>query len=103
MPDLRLTDSEAADVATYLTSLTGSDGRDAEATYTDADVEAALLDYVSSIVPTAEAQQFVGAMSTDEQIVELGERVIGRYGCYSCHDIAGFEDTQPIGLSLIHI
>ena len=100
MPDLRLTDSEAADVATYLTSLTGSDGRDAEATYTDADVEAALLDYVSSIVPTAEAQQFVGAMSTDEQIVELGERVIGRYGCYSCHDIAGFEDTQPIGIEL---
>ena len=65
MPDLRLTDGEAADIATYLASLTGSDGRAAEATYTDADVEAVLFDYVTSIVPVAEAEELVGAMSSD--------------------------------------
>ena len=25
---------------------------------------------------------------------------LGRYGCYGCHEIAGFEDTQPIGIEL---
>ena len=100
MPDLRLTDAEAADVATYLASLTGSGGRAAEATYTDADVEAVLFDYVKSIVPVAEAEALVGSMSADERLLELGERVIGRYGCYSCHDIEGFENTQPIGIEL---
>ena len=100
MPDLRLTDSEAADVATYLISLTGAAGRSADVSYSAADVEAALFDYVSSVVPTAEAEQFVAGMSADQQLIELGQRVIGRYGCYSCHDIQGFEDTQPVGIEL---
>ena len=32
--------------------------------------------------------------------VTLGQRVISRYGCYSCHQIKGFESTQPIGTEL---
>lgn len=100
MPDLRLTDNEAADVATYLTTLVGPAGRIAEATYTATDVEDVLLDYVRSIVPLAEAQGLIDGMSTEEQILDLGRRVIGRYGCYSCHEITGFEDTRPIGIEL---
>ena len=100
MPDLRLTNREAADIATYLSTLTGPDGRGADATYDDGEVTAVLLDYVRSILPTAEAEDLVGGMSLDEQRVDLGQRVIGRYGCYSCHEIAGFEDTQPIGIEL---
>ena len=57
MPDLRLTDQEAADVATYLTTLEGPEGRLAEATYTQDDVTATLLDYVRSVLPTAEAEE----------------------------------------------
>ena len=53
-----------------------------------------------AIVPTEEARATVALMSSDEQQLELGRRAIGRYGCYSCHDIAGFEDTQPIGTEL---
>ncbi len=26
--------------------------------------------------------------------------MIGRYGCFSCHDIKGFEKAQPIGTDL---
>ena len=33
-------------------------------------------------------------MSAEEQMLELGQRAIGRYGCYSCHEIQGFEDTH---------
>ena len=100
MPDLRLTNREAADVATYLSTLTGPDGRSAEATYDDSEITAVLLDYVRSILPTAEAQELVGGMSIEEQRLDLGQRVIGRYGCFSCHEIAGFEDAQPIGIEL---
>ena len=100
MPDLRLTNREAADVATYLSTLTGPDGRSAEATYDDSEITAVLLDYVRSILPTAEAEELVGGMSIEEQRLDLGQRVIGRYGCFSCHEIAGFEDAQPIGIEL---
>ena len=100
MPDLRLTDSEVADVAAYLVSLTAGSGTAAGATYQDADVEAVLLDYLRSIVPFEEAQATIAAMSAEERQLDLGRRAIGRYGCYSCHEIAGFEDTQPIGTEL---
>ena len=100
MPDMRLTDREVADVATYLEGLTGPAGRGAEATYDQAFVAEVLTDYLSSIVPREEARATVADMSADEQQLELGQRAIGRYGCYSCHEIAGFEDTQPIGIEL---
>ena len=101
MPDLRLTDQEVADVATYLVGLTGPAGRAADATYDAAFVEDVLFDYVSSILPSAEARELVDGMSADERQLELGQRVIARYGCYSCHEIAGFgEDVQPIGIEL---
>ncbi len=100
MPDLRLTDSEVADVAAYLVGLTGSAGTGAQATYQAADIEAVLLDYMRAIVPYAEAQTTITGMSAEERQLDLGRRAIGRYGCYSCHEIGGFEDTQPIGTEL---
>ena len=30
----------------------------------------------------------------------IGRRTISRYGCYGCHDIAGYEDSRPIGVAL---
>ena len=100
MPDLRLTEQEAADAATYLVSLTGADGEDAKATYDQAFLDEVLLDYLRSVVPTEEAKATVAAMAPEERTLALGQRVIGRYGCYSCHEIKGFEDTQPIGIEL---
>ncbi len=100
MPDLRLTDSEVADVAAYLSGLTGGTGTGAGATYQAADVDAVLLDYLRAIVPFEEAQAELAAMSADERQLDLGRRAIGRYGCFSCHEISGFEDTQAIGTEL---
>ena len=100
MPDLRLTDDEVADVAAYLSGLTGSAGTGAAATYQPADVDTVLLDYLRAIVPSEEAQAELAAMSADERQLDLGRRAIGRYGCFSCHEISGFEDTQEIGTEL---
>ena len=100
MPDLRLTDREAADVAEFLTTLTGPEGEASDTTYGPDDVEAVLLDYLKAVVPADEAAAQVEALDADARELELGRRVIGRYGCYSCHEIKGFETTRPIGIEL---
>ena len=100
MPDMRLTDGEVSDVATYLVGLTGGAGVGAQATYQATDVDAVLLDYIRAVVPYEEAQAEVAGMSPEERQLDLGRRAIGRYGCYSCHEIAGFDDIQPIGTEL---
>ena len=100
MPDLRLTDAQVADVATYLTTLTGSAGTAAPVTPTQAQSDAVLLDYFRGAMPVAEAQGRLATMDATAKQLELGRRVIARQGCFSCHDIKGFESTQPIGTEL---
>ena len=100
MPDLRLTDTQVADVATYLVGLRGEGGVGARASYGEADVDAVLLDYMRSIVPFEEATADLAAMTAKERQLDLGRRAIGRYGCSGCHEIRGFEDAQPIGVEL---
>jgi cytochrome c2 len=39
-------------------------------------------------------------MSEKEKKLYLGERSINKYGCFGCHNIKGFETTQPIGTEL---
>ena len=100
MPDLRLTDAEVADVATYLVGLRGGDGTEAGVTYQAGDVDAVLLDYLRAVVPYEEARVQIEEMSPEQRQLDLGRRAISRYGCYSCHEISGFEDVQPIGTEL---
>jgi mono/diheme cytochrome c family protein len=100
MPDLRLTDPQVADVATYLFGLKGPSGDPAKATPDQAAVDAVLLDYYRSVMPFEDAKAAVGKLDAQAKQIELGQRVIGRYGCYSCHEIKGFETAQPIGTEL---
>jgi len=100
MPNLRLTDSEAADIATYLTTLKGPAGDAAKAQPAQTDIDAVLLDYFKATMPFDAAKAQVSMMDPQAKQQELGKRVIGRYGCFSCHDIKGFEKTQPIGIEL---
>jgi len=41
-----------------------------------------------------------GQLTTDAKLLYVGRRSLGRYGCYACHDIPGFEDAKPIGTTL---
>lgn len=76
MPDLRLTEQQAADVATYLSTLTS--GRQ----YLDP----APLRHVDD-------PQF-------QQLAAKGKELIAKYGCFGCHDIRGFENAQKIGADI---
>jgi mono/diheme cytochrome c family protein len=100
MPNLRLTDSQVADVATYLAGLKGPAGDAAKAQPDQKVVDETLLDYLKAVLPVADAQAQLGKMNAEQKQVELGKRAINRYGCFSCHDIKGFETAQPIGTDL---
>ncbi len=100
MPDLRLTDAEVADAAAYLVSLKGGAGTEAKAAPDQSVTDEVLLDYLKATMPFDEARARLAAMNPDQKQLELGSRVIGRYGCFSCHDIKGFEKTQAIGVEL---
>src|SRR5439155_24606332 len=100
MPNLRLTDAQVADVATYLTSLKGASGDAPKATPDQAAVDQVILDYYKAVMPFEEAKAAIAKLDPEQKQVALGQRAIGRYGCFSCHDIKGFEQAQSIGTDL---
>jgi cbb3-type cytochrome oxidase cytochrome c subunit len=100
MPNLRLTDAQVADVATYLSGLKGGAGDAPKATPDQAASDAVLLDYLRNVMPFEDAKAQLAKMDTTAKQVELGRRAINRYGCFSCHEIKGFETAQSIGTDL---
>jgi mono/diheme cytochrome c family protein/outer membrane murein-binding lipoprotein Lpp len=71
MPNLRLSDEEAAHITAYLMTLGAKTDR------------------------PGFAQKLA-----DNKVVEAGNRLIGRYGCYGCHEIYGMEAQPRIGAEL---
>jgi mono/diheme cytochrome c family protein/predicted nucleic acid-binding Zn-ribbon protein len=74
MPSLRLSSQEAADVATYLMTL--SRGQ------------------------RYETPELFRNESLLAERAEQGRQLIAEYGCFGCHDIGGFENAQRIGAEL---
>lgn len=74
MPNLRLTDAEAAAITSYLLTL-----RSAE--------------------PAAEEPDLRKALALPEN-VEAGKTLVRKYGCFGCHDIPGMEKESRIGVEL---
>ena len=70
MPNLRLSEQDARDVATYLFSL--------------------------SSAPSATDVSFMD----DPKLIAEGKAEIKQYGCAGCHEIKGFEEEQRIGKEL---
>ena len=70
MPNFRLSETDARDIATYLFSLS-SPQQYADASFMD-----------------------------DPNLKEKGHAIIKQYGCAGCHEIKGFEDEQRIGKEL---
>jgi mono/diheme cytochrome c family protein len=100
MPNLRLTDAQAADVAAYLVTLKGPAGDAAKANPDQSASDAVLLDYMKNVMPFEEAKAELAKLDPQARQIELGRRAISRYGCFSCHDIKGFENAQAIGTDL---
>jgi mono/diheme cytochrome c family protein len=101
MPNLRLTEKEAADVTAYLMSLTNDDFVSRPRPAMDATVrDTIVLEYLKSQQTVAQAQEKLAGMNDEARTLFLGEKTIGRYGCFGCHETPGFEKASPIGVEL---
>ncbi len=101
MPNLRLTDQEAADIAAYLMGLKNPsfEARPAPRTEGAARDELALF-FLRARMTDSQARTELARMSNREKDLFLGERAITRQGCFGCHDIKGFENAQQVGTEL---
>lgn len=101
MPSLRLTDQEAADITAYLLASRDPEFENLQLPEIDAGVRDQLvLAYLQNKQTIEQSQASLAAMSDDQRNVYLGEQTIHRYGCWGCHDMAGFETAKPIGVEL---
>ena len=101
MPDLRLSDREAADIATYLRSMRNPGFERMEVPLlNEEELSGIAFSWLSKQNTEEVADKQVAAMSLDERLNFVGGRSILHYGCFSCHNIPGFEDAKPIGTPL---
>jgi len=101
MPNLRLTDQEAADIAEYLVSDRNDafDKKDVPKV-NEQTIDEILLGFLTKMEPLTEAKSKLSSMAVDQKLTFVGERLVSHYGCYACHDIRGFEHANPVGTEL---
>jgi cytochrome c2 len=101
MPSLRLSDGEAADITAYLASLQKPKFLQEPVRPPDPNAIRELAKgYLIGTMTDADADAKLRTMPIKEQMLYLGQRSIEKYGCYSCHDIKGFDGLKPIGTEL---
>jgi mono/diheme cytochrome c family protein/cytochrome c551/c552 len=101
MPDLRLSDQEASDITAYLMTLQKPQFMQKPVPRPDAkSVRELAKSYLVNTLTDRDAEARLNGMPLQEQLVYLGQRSIEKYGCYSCHDIQGFDNLKPIGTEL---
>jgi cytochrome c2 len=83
MPDLRLSDREAADVTAYLMTLRNEEFAAKPRPAIDGALrDAVVREYLVSQFPVKQADEKLQAMDERQKTLFLGERTIGRYGCF---------------------
>jgi cytochrome c2 len=101
MPNLRLTDPETADITAYLSSLKNPEFDSKAAPQSDTKaLDDVVREFLRSTYTQAKAETELAAMSLEQKNLYAGKQLIGRYGCYACHNIPNFEKGQPIGTEL---
>lgn len=97
MPSFRLTDKEANDIAAYLLSFKNEEFASLKFPIMNPKLRDEILvqDYFSAFETVSAAKAKLQKMSDTERTMELGRRSINKYGCYSCHNINGFEGDLP--------
>jgi mono/diheme cytochrome c family protein len=93
MPNLRLSREEAASVGKYLASLKSTPLNPAQVD--EADV--ALVSDAAKRNERVPCSNAGGALLTR---VECGEKLIGYYGCFGCHQVSGFDKSAPVAPEL---
>ncbi|NUN48523.1 MAG: c-type cytochrome [Candidatus Brocadiae bacterium] len=102
MPNLRLSDQEAADITAYLMTLKHPDGFENRKMedVSDKDLDDTCAGFMRATKTKAETEELLKKLTHREKLLWLGEKAIGHTGCFGCHDIRKFEKTKKIGAEL---
>src|SRR3989338_7196319 len=101
MPNLRLSDQEAADITEYLLSQKNTTFESKPPVEADPKVmDELILTSLEATLRRTEAEVELAKMTPEDRLQYLGKKSIGQQGCYTCHTIKGFEDIKPIGADL---
>ena len=101
MPSLRLTSSEANDIASYLSSNKRAGWTPIPVKPRDGKIQDAILtEALGGSMPVQELNTFLGGLSPEDKEKLVGQKAIGKYGCAGCHAIKGFDAAGPVGPEL---
>lgn len=101
MPNLRLSDSEAADIAAYLLSQRNEKFESIQLPHVKPEtVDDLAMGFMLGSMRREEAGDQLKKMGPDERLEFVGKKAINRQGCFGCHSIKGFEDAKNIGTEL---
>jgi hypothetical protein len=105
MPNLQLSWQDAADIATWIISVPGEwpetvDVPDVNSPEVRVGLDDLVKLYKSKTEPISQVPEIVSAMTQEQKLMFLGEKTIGRLGCFGCHTIPGFENYKRIGTAL---
>jgi len=101
MPNLRLTDEEAADITSYL--MTMSNGEFLEQSIPQLDevvIDNIVKSFLLMMFSDFDSREKLKSMKLEDKLDYAGEKLIRLYGCFGCHNIPGFENEKPIGTEL---
>ncbi len=103
MPDLRLTDQEALDIAAFLMTKKHV----AFDALPGVPFDQSILDRIAEELKVAEQQESTEAavahvqrLSPRERTLYVGKKLFKHYGCFGCHTIEAYKDATPIGTEL---
>jgi mono/diheme cytochrome c family protein len=100
MPNMRLSDQEAMDIASYLLSLHETEWENQKLPELKQEyLKDEIVFYLKRTVGL-QAEQEYNKMSEEQRWSFLGEKAVARYGCTGCHLIQGYETAKGIGTSL---
>ncbi|MBP6344037.1 MAG: c-type cytochrome [Candidatus Omnitrophica bacterium] len=99
MPNMRLSDQEAMDIATYL-SQDKTDNLKPLPPVDGKVLTQIVREFILKTGTVADTEKQISVMTQDDKLQFAGKRLIRQYGCYSCHNIPGYENEKPIGADL---
>ncbi|MBI5368527.1 MAG: c-type cytochrome [Planctomycetes bacterium] len=100
MPNLRLSDAEATDIAAWLMASTDPDApNQAKLPEQNPLLDELAITYLWARLGPSDAERELAGYDTQKKRLFVGERMINRQGCFGCHQIKGMEKITPIGVT----
>ena len=104
MPDLRLSDSEAKDITSYLMSFSDESFEVIDHPEIDSEeLDKIAYGWLKKVYPEEVASSKFEEMDYESRVGYVADKSIRYYGCYTCHEIKGYENEKPIGAELTYV